>query len=211
MRTASGWRRVRSRGAWEPLREVMAGHGERDLLRRSPLVAEWARAQWPTVVGELSTVARPISGMWFDKQLEANWRVPWHQDVHIPVTPCSVDGWGPWSQKDGMPYVVAPEPWSSRRIALRLHLDACAEDNGPLQIIPGSHRHGRLSAAQIDEVVATGTVITVVAEPGEVLIMHPLLLHRSAPARQPCHRRVIHVEWCDAPLPPGAMWLDAHP
>jgi branched-chain amino acid aminotransferase len=22
-------------------------------------------------------------------------------------------------------------------------------------------------------------------------------------------RRVIHVEWCDAPLPPGEIWLDA--
>ena len=210
MRTADGWRLARSCSAWEPLRGVMAGHGERDLLRRSPLVAAWAREQWPTVVGELSTLARPISGMWFDKRPEANWRVPWHQDVHLPVTPCIADGWGPWSQKDGMPYVVAPEPWSSRRVALRLHLDACDENNGPLQIIPGSHRHGRLSAAQIDAVVANGAVITVIAQPGEVLILHPLLLHRSAPSRQPSHRRVVHVEWCDAPLPPGATWLDAH-
>jgi ectoine hydroxylase-related dioxygenase (phytanoyl-CoA dioxygenase family) len=149
--------------------------------------------------------------MWFDKQPEANWRVPWHQDVHIPVTQCIAEGWGPWSQKDGMPYVVAPEPWLSRRIALRLHVDACDENKGPLQIIPGSHRHGRLSAAQIDNLAANGTVITVVAQPGDVLVMHPLLLHRSAPARQPSHRRVVHVEWCDAPLPPEAMWLDAHP
>ncbi|HEX3133184.1 MAG TPA: hypothetical protein VHX44_06325, partial [Planctomycetota bacterium] len=72
MRTAEGWRHVRSCGAWELLRDVMAGHGERDLLRRSALVAAWAQAQWPTVVGELSTLARPISGMWFDKQPKGN-------------------------------------------------------------------------------------------------------------------------------------------
>ncbi len=56
-----------------------------------------------------------------------------------------------------------------------------------------------------------GPMVTVHADPGDVLIMHPLLLHRSAPARIPNHRRVIHVEWCDMPLPPGATWLDVLP
>jgi ectoine hydroxylase-related dioxygenase (phytanoyl-CoA dioxygenase family) len=163
------------------------------------------------VIAELSTLARPISGMWFDKLPEANWRVPWHQDVHLPVIPFTGDGWGPWSSKDGLPMVQAPEPWLSRRIALRLHLDHCGAENGPLQIIPGSHRHGVLSPDAVSEIVAGHQVHTVHAEPGDVLIMHPLLLHRSSPARKPDHRRVIHVEWCDAPLPPGAAWLDAMP
>jgi hypothetical protein len=208
VRSTSGWRKVRSCGAWLHLREISASHGERDLLRRSPAVRQWATEQWPLVIGALSTHARPISGMWFDKLPEANWRVPWHQDVHVPVAPFTADGWGPWSTRQELTQVIAPEPWLSRRIALRLHLDPCGESDGPLQVIPGSHRHGRLSPEQSDALLASTEAVTIHAEPGEVLIMHPLLLHRSAPARLPTHRRVIHIEWCDAPLPPGAVWLD---
>ena len=211
MRTPDGWRMVRSRGAWEHLREALAGHGERDVLRRVPAVRAWAQAQWPIIIGELSTMARPISGMWFDKIPEANWQVPWHQDVHVSVMPFTGSGWGPWMTKAGLPSVMAPEPWLSRRLAARLHLDFCGEDQGPLQIIPGSHVHGVLTPSAIDAVVERGPVITVVAQPGDVLLLHPLLLHRSSPARVPSHRRVIQVEWCDTPLPLGATWLDDHP
>lgn len=211
MRTPNGWRLVRGHGPWEHLRQITAGHGERDLLRRFPAVRQWAQHQWPLVIGELSTAARPISGMWFDKLPEANWRVPWHQDLHVPLAPFAAQGWGPWSDKAGVPMVMAPEPWLSRRIALRLHLDECGDDEGPLQIVPGSHRFGRLTPSQIDVLAKEGEMVTVRARPGEVLIMHPLLIHRSAPACVPSHRRVIHVEWCDAPLPPGATWLDAAP
>ena len=59
--------------------------------------------------------------------------------------------------------------------------------------------------------VERGPVITVLAQPGDVLLLHPLLLHRSSPARMPRHRRVIQGEWCDAPLPLGATWLDDNP
>jgi hypothetical protein len=211
VRTPDGWRLVRGRGSWDHLRGVADGHGCRDLLRRSPEVARWAHEQWPLVIGELSAMARVISGMWFDKLPEANWRVPWHQDVQVPVSPFVADGWGPWSRKDGMPMVQAPEPWLSRRIALRLHLDCCDEENGPLQIIPGSHRHGVLSPGDVTKIAASHSAHTIYADAGDVLIMHPLLLHRSFPARQPGHRRVIHIEWCDAPLPPGATWSNAMP
>jgi ectoine hydroxylase-related dioxygenase (phytanoyl-CoA dioxygenase family) len=166
-------------------------------------------AQWPLVVGSLSTNASLISGMWFDKLPEANWRVPWHQDVHIPIRPFTAPGWDSWSIKGQLPMVIAPEPWSSRRVALRLHLDDCGVEQGPLQIIPDSHHYGRLNQAAMDALVEKGPIITITAKAGEVLLLHPLLVHRSAAAVVPSHRRVIHVEWCDAPLPPGEIWLDA--
>jgi hypothetical protein len=36
-------------------------------------------------------------------------------------------------------------------LTLRLHLDDCFADNGPLRVLPASHRDGKLSAQQIAE------------------------------------------------------------
>jgi ectoine hydroxylase-related dioxygenase (phytanoyl-CoA dioxygenase family) len=42
---------------------------------------------------------------------------------------------------------------------------------------------------------------------GDALIMRPLLLHASSPARKAHHRRVIHLEFAPADLlPPGLHW-----
>jgi ectoine hydroxylase-related dioxygenase (phytanoyl-CoA dioxygenase family) len=42
---------------------------------------------------------------------------------------------------------------------------------------------------------------------GDALVMRPLLLHASSPARKPDHRRVIHLEFAPANLlPAGLSW-----
>src|ERR1700749_2351467 len=42
--------------------------------------------------------AFPVRGILFDKIPEANWRVPWHQDVTIAVQgKAEVKGFGPWT------------------------------------------------------------------------------------------------------------------
>ncbi len=190
------------------LADLYLGHGGRDLLRRFPVIRAWASSPAITSLVRrfLATDAVAISGMWFDKLPTANWQVPWHQDRHLPVHSFVAHGWGPWTVKDGLPYVEAPEPWASARIAIRLHLDACPIGHGHLTVIPGSHRHGVLAPEHIDALVGRGPVIPLSAEVGDLLILHPLLLHRSSPAYRPGHRRVIHVEWCAMPLPAGGVW-----
>ena len=204
----AGWQVIRSPTEWIHLRDVVTGYGERDLLRRFPLVSAWAEAVRPLAVKALSSSAAVISALWFDKAPETNWRVPWHQDVQAPVAPFTADGWGPWTDKGGVPHVQLPQPWCSRRIAMRLHLDHCTAESGPLEIIPGSHQMGVLSPGGIEAAVAQSSVQSILCAAGDVVLMHPLLLHRSFPARQPLHRRVIHFEWCDVPLPFGESWLD---
>jgi len=41
---------------------------------------------------------------------------------------------------------------------------------------------------------------------GGALLMRPLLLHASSPARVPGHRRVLHLEFAAEPLPAGLEW-----
>jgi hypothetical protein len=66
--------------------------------------------------------------------------VPWHQDRTIVVRErIKVDGFGPWSIKDGLLHVAPPYDMLARMVTLRVHLDAVPESNAPLLIVPGSH------------------------------------------------------------------------
>jgi ectoine hydroxylase-related dioxygenase (phytanoyl-CoA dioxygenase family) len=80
-------------------------------------------------------------------------------------------------------------------ITLRLHPDDCGPDNGPLRVIPGSHREGRVRPERIKWWQTDGEVVECHGPAGGALLMRPLLLHSSSPARQPAHRRVLHVEF----------------
>jgi len=46
------------------------------------------------------------------------------------------------------------------------------------------------------------------AAAGDVLVMHPWLLHASLPraADAPGRRRILHLEYAGFPLPPGLAW-----
>ncbi len=77
----------------------------------------------------------------------ANWNLPWHQDLTIAVRArCEVPGFGPWTLKAGIPHVHAPADLLAQMVTIRLHLDDCRLENGPLRVLPGSHAEGKLDA-----------------------------------------------------------------
>jgi hypothetical protein len=44
---------------------------------------------------------------------------------------------------------------------------------------------------------------------GGLLVIRPLLLHASSPAKSPGHRRVIHIEYASTELAGGLEWYEA--
>ena len=91
-----------------------------------------------------------VRAIYFDKSPEANWLVPWHQDLTVALrSRREVPGFGPWSVKDGVPHVQPPVERLEQMLTVRLHLDDADEGNGALRVLPGSHRSGRLSSTQI--------------------------------------------------------------
>jgi ectoine hydroxylase-related dioxygenase (phytanoyl-CoA dioxygenase family) len=80
-------------------------------------------------------------------------------------------------------------------IALRIHLDDSTEANGPLRVLPGSHRDGVLSEASLDARVAASEAVVCLARRGDALLMRPLLVHASSKATSTTTRRVLHVEY----------------
>ena len=140
----------------------------------------------------------------------ANWKVPWHQDLTIEVRKkLDVSGFGPWSTKAGVVHVQPPASTLENMLAVRIHLDDCDESNGPLRVIPGSHRLGRLTSEQILRIAAQPAVRCTVPA-GGVMLMRPLLVHASSACRDPRHRRVIHLEFAAGALPAGLEW-HTHP
>lgn len=134
----------------------------------------------------------------FDKVPRANWKVAWHQDVTL-AWPVRFDenGWGPWSVKDGVPHVQPPAAFLGGMVTLRLQLDDCGDENGPLRVLPGTHEK-RWDAAELSAAVQRIAPVECLARRGDVLAMKPLLVHASSPSVEPRHRRVLHLEY--APL-----------
>jgi len=168
-------------------------------LAKSPAV----RALVDPVLGPK---AFPVRGIMFDKPPEANWKVPWHQDLSITVKEKKgVSGFGSWSRKAGVLHVQPPDSVLQNMLAVRIHLDDCGESNGAVRVIPGSHLQGRLNTEQIQRFSTARAVFCAVAV-GGALLMRPLLLHASSASVSPFHRRVIHLEFASGALPRGLEW-----
>jgi ectoine hydroxylase-related dioxygenase (phytanoyl-CoA dioxygenase family) len=198
-------------GIIEVLESVSIGGaaGARNLAERVPCVARLAESEEIARCLEIlgARGAFLVRSLFFDKQQGANWKVPWHQDLTIAVRERrEVSGFGPWSEKEGVPHVQPPAAVLERMVTLRLHLDDCDAENGALRVLPGSHRCGVMSAARVRRYRHECAEVTCPVARGGVLAMRPLLLHASSPAVRPAHRRVIHLEFAMDELPGGLEW-----
>lgn len=183
--------------------------GVRGLLVKSRRVAELARKGPPGELAKqvLGRSAKPVKATLFDKSEQANWSVPLHQDLTIAVEKqLDVEGFGPWSVKDGVVHVRPPAEILECMVAIRLHLDETGSDNGALHVVPGSHRHGRLSGREATELRDERGEVTCPVSAGGAMLMFPLLLHASSKSSRPGERRVVHIEYTATELPGGLVW-----
>jgi hypothetical protein len=157
----------------------------------------------------LGRSARVVRGLLFDKTPGANWRVAWHQDLSIAVRKrVEVSGYGPWSVKTGVAHVQPPVEVLRNMLTVRLSLDDCGPDNGPLNVLPGSHAVGVLSPVEVARWRRTVAPTACHVPAGGALLMRPLILHASSEAASPGRRRVVHLEYAGVELPGGLEWHD---
>ena len=151
----------------------------------------------------LGADAIPYRATLFDKSPQNNWLIVWHQDTALPLRDRrEAPGWSAWSVKGDVVYAHAPASVLSRLIALRLHLDDSAADNGPLRVLPGTHAMGLLSDDEIARLARDVPPIACVAPAGAVVAMRPLLVHASSKVESDRPRRVLHIEYA------GSLVLD---
>jgi hypothetical protein len=180
-------------------------YGARNLLQLWPAVVNACRqAPLPEI---LTDVLGPEFGMvrvlYFDKPPDQSWALPWHKDLTIAVKNNRLpsEQFGKPTFKVGVPHVEAPEWLLENMLTLRLSLDDMTDENGPLKVLPGSHRSGSASCPPV----------TILGQRGDVLLMQPLLSHASNKSHPETkqHRRILHYEFASIEeLPDGYAWHD---
>jgi ectoine hydroxylase len=116
----------------------------------------------------------------------------WHQD------------YGTWARDDGM-----PEP---RAMNIAVFVDEVLPINGPLMLIPRSHKQGVLPAAHdrgttsyplwtldhdtVRRLADAGGIVAPTGPPGGVLLFHGNLVHGSAANMTPYGRVIVYLTLC---------------
>jgi len=183
----------------------------RNLFLFSPLVEKLVRG------GSISSHAQTILGpkcfavraVFFNKIEKANWHAPWHQDIGIPIRRrIDVPGFCAFNVKEGVLHANAPAEVLAQLLILRLHLDPATPENGAMELLPGSHRFGRLQEPPAN----CPPPVQPVSEAGDILRLRPLLFHASAHSLTDAPRRVVHIEYAAQDLPGGLEWATrVHP
>jgi ectoine hydroxylase len=116
----------------------------------------------------------------------------WHQD------------YGTWMNDDQMP--------TPRAMNVAIFLDEVNEFNGPLMLIPGSHRLGVLDAKHdltttsyplwtinhdtIAKLVERGGIVAPKGPPGSMILFHSCLVHASTSNLSPWNRTSVYLSLC---------------
>lgn len=159
------------------------------------------------LAGVLGSRMGLVRVLYFDKPPGQSWALPWHKDMTIAVR----DNTRPTSHfrkptiKGGVPHIEGSEEVLASMLTARIHLDEVTDENGPLKVVPGSHRSGKAMD------LSDAPVRVLHAGAGDVLLIRPLVAHcsnRSRPQTQR-HRRILHLEFAAVPeLPDGFEWHD---
>jgi ectoine hydroxylase-related dioxygenase (phytanoyl-CoA dioxygenase family) len=80
-------------------------------------------------------------------------------------------------------------------LALRIHFDDSTSENGPLRVLPGTHKLAVLSDDQIHDLSRRIPPVDCVITKGGVVAMRPLVVHASSKSQVELPRRVLHIEY----------------
>jgi hypothetical protein len=182
-------------------------YAARNVLTLWPAAASvWRQQPLPAVLADLlGEEYGLVRALFFDKPPEQTWSLPWHKDLTVAVRDNRLPSrrFQKPTVKAGVPHVEAPLEVLQAMITARIHLDDVTEENGPLKVLPGSHRSGK--TLEMDNTQP----LCILARRGDVLLMRPLLAHCSNRSREETrrHRRILHLEFAASPrLPDSYAW-----
>ena len=160
--------------------------GVRNVEKKSKYIHELVHSEY--IISKISTYLKGVPclvrAIYFNKTVNQNWLVPWHQDKTVCVSKkFESTGWAPWSFKDGVLHVQPPVDVLNQMVSLRLHLDDSNLANGCLKIMPHSHKLGVLNQADIAKYVAKNHSFDCIAKKGTALVMRPIYCTRLVKAQ----------------------------
>lgn len=190
--------------------KTQKAYGIRDLHLKVKIVASLAKsAPIKSILHEYAgdRQFKLIKAIFFNKNLQHSWAVPWHQDKTIAVKEKAiVSGYKNWTVKKGVPHVQPPSKILEKIVTVRIALDEADADSGALRIIPRSHNLGILEQKEIDSITQQQESQFCSLKAGDILLMHPLLLHSSSKCISSNDQRIIHLEYSGCDLPLDLVW-----
>ena len=113
----------------------------------------------------------------FNKSLDTNWQLPWHQDRVIAVRDRHpVPGFDAWTRKAGIWHVEPPIALLRAMIFARVHLDDTDERNGCLELALGTHTYDRIKTEDASNLAQSALQEVCRAQRGDVLFVKALTL-----------------------------------
>ncbi len=144
-----------------------------------------------------------VNSMYFDKPGRSAWGVAYHQDRQIIVKEKKdVEGFNEWFNEFDLLTVRATNEILQHIFTIRIHIDETNKENGSLQVIESSHKHGIFDPSLIDK----SKEVNCDVPKGGVMIMSPLVMHQSLSSFSDTKRRVIHFDITNVSLPGGLQW-----
>jgi Phytanoyl-CoA dioxygenase (PhyH) len=114
----------------------------------------------------------------------------------------------PWSVKEGVFCAHAPAAALDQIVAIRIHLDDSKQDNGPLRVLPGSHKNGVLSDDVMHDLARTADSVECHIQSVGGVVMKPLIVHSSSKGAIPSRSQTSAAHRIclgrDAPWRPAA-------
>lgn len=154
-----------------------------------------------------------VKSIYFDKPVNANWVVNWHQDITLNLNErIELPGFKNWRVlKDRV--VVQPEVSVLESIlTLRVHLDDANESNGALSVINNSENDGVIRAITDYVLENEDSKEVCCVRKGGVMVMSPLTVHSSRRSSSGnTRRRVIHLEIMEKELAGRLPFLECFP
>ncbi|PSG90351.1 phytanoyl-CoA dioxygenase family protein [Aurantibacter aestuarii] len=146
--------------------------------------------------------------IYFDKTIQDNWYVTWHQDLPVNVKDkIETDGFTSWTKKEDVISVIPPEAINKNTISIRVHLDNTNSENGALKVIPGS-QNKRLTDTEIKLIIDNSLPFDCEVNLGGIHILKPQILHASSKNKSGKRRRVLHLEFSNLDLPNGLEYAE---
>lgn len=187
-------------------------YAARNVLEICPEISQlWRKPFLETLITEtLGVDAGLVRALYLNKPPGDSWAVPWHKDVVVPVKPGPAPStlFSKPTDRAGVPHAEAPLSVLRKMLTLRIHLDDNTDRNGPLNVLPGSHKTGK-------DLITDGLSPTpVYAAAGDVLALRPLVAHKSGHVRdgEENQRRVLQLQFSASRfLPDGYKWVNFEP
>jgi len=147
-----------------------------------------------------------VNAIFYAQSPQTNFYTKPHQTITITVKKRQpVQGFSGWSTREGITTVMSPAHILQNMFSVRICLNHTNQQNGGLQVIPGSHKK-ILTIQERNFLIDNTLPINIDAQQGDCQILKPLILKAYHNKKSHQNTPVIQLDFCSKALPAPLSW-----